>query len=100
MDERRKKALLKWQPQLRNEITVKMILPDLQSRSVLTPQEVQKVDVGESNRDRVDQLIYFLLNKTASVFDKFCDILRNHNQCTLANQLSRYAGKFQTYVYT
>lgn len=61
---------------------------------MLTPQEYQQVYDHNSNMDRVDGLVEFLLTKMDRQFDTFCAILRLHEYHHLADALSSDAGGY------
>ena len=69
-------------PTLRTEVIVANILPTL--HSLLTPVEYSRVQSQkDDNIGGVDNLVYILLTKDETTFDRFCSILEDpQNGCS------------------
>lgn len=94
MERNRKQAIRKWHNDLRTEISVWKILPDLHKDAggFLTDVENDQVRSAENNPKQVDELVEILVTKETAHFDVFCAILERHDYMTWAKKLKETAG--------
>ena len=94
MDAARNRALRRYNPELRTEIIVNNLLPDLHrdAGGFLTDVESLTVSSKRCNVGQVDELITILLTKENADFDSFCHILKKGDYGHWSEVLSQSAA--------
>ena len=95
MDERFKKALYSARPRLRTDLKLAEILPCFHryaKKGYLEDDEEEEVESMSTDVEKVDRLIRITIRKGDDAFDKFCNILRENNYATWADELRRLAN--------
>ena len=101
MEPSRKKALRKYNSELRTGIIVRNILPLLHEHAegFLTDVEHDRIRSMSDNLEQVDELVVVLLTKENADFDAFCDILERNGYMSCAKKLKdETAGAWGVYM--
>ena len=103
MDDRFKRALYSARPRLRKALKLTEILPCFHryADGYLEDEEEKEVESLGTDVEKVDRLIRITIQKGDDAFDQFCNILKENNYATWADELRRIAnsGEYSEYLW-